>query len=79
MKGFKITMFALKTGEVAFLINITKRTLQNWLESGKIVAPQKSPNGYYMWTENEVREAREYLLRLNANTNYQTLSNKGHN
>jgi DNA-binding transcriptional MerR regulator len=63
-------MYSLKTGEVASLINVTKRTLQNWLDLGKITAPQKSHNGYYVWTESEIREAKEYLTRLKARTNY---------
>jgi len=64
-----------KTGEVARLINITKRTLQNWLESGKIPQPQKDMNGYYIWTEMDVHAAQSYLQRLNATTRYRT---RGH-
>lgn len=59
-----------KTGEVAQLINITKRTLQNWLESEKIPRPQKDSNGYYIWSEADVRAAQNYLLRLKSTTRY---------
>ncbi|MGH9945365.1 MAG: MerR family DNA-binding transcriptional regulator, partial [Pyrinomonadaceae bacterium] len=48
-----------KTGEVAQLINVTKRTLQNWLESEKIPRPQKALNGYYIWSDSDVRTAQE--------------------
>jgi DNA-binding transcriptional MerR regulator len=59
-----------KTGEVAELINVTKRTLQNWLELGKVPRPQKDPNGYYAWSEEEVRSAQNYLQRLKSTTRY---------
>jgi DNA-binding transcriptional MerR regulator len=59
-----------KTGEVAQLINITKRTLQNWLELEKIPRPQKDLNGYYIWTEMDIKAAQSYLQRLKATTRY---------
>jgi DNA-binding transcriptional MerR regulator len=59
-----------KTGEVAQLINVTKRTLQNWLEMGKIPRPQKASNGYYIWSEADIRAAQNYLLRLKSTTRY---------
>jgi DNA-binding transcriptional MerR regulator len=59
-----------KTGEVAQLINVTKRTLQNWLVSEKIPQPQKDTNGYYIWTEMDVQAAQTYLQRLKATTRY---------
>ena len=60
----------MKTGEVARLLNISKRTLQNWLKNEKIESPQKSSNGYYVWTNAEIRDAREYKLRLEQSTRY---------
>jgi DNA-binding transcriptional MerR regulator len=59
-----------KTGEVAQLINVTKRTLQNWLEMEKIPRPQKDANGYYIWSEADVKAAQNYLLRLKTTTHY---------
>ena len=59
-----------KTGEVAQLINVTKRTLQNWLELEKIPPPQKDLNGYYIWSDSDVRTAQEYLQRLKSTTRY---------
>ena len=59
-----------KTGEVAQLINVTKRTLQNWLEMGKIPRPQNASNGYYIWSEADIRAAQNYLLRLKSTTRY---------
>jgi DNA-binding transcriptional MerR regulator len=63
-------MQSWKTGEVADLINVTKRTIQNWLESQKIPRPQKDTNGYYMWSEVDVRAAQNYLHRLKSTTRY---------
>jgi DNA-binding transcriptional MerR regulator len=59
-----------KTGEVAELINVTKRTLQNWLVMQKIPRPQKDGNGYYIWTEMDIKAAQSYLQRLKATTRY---------
>ena len=59
-----------KTGEVARLINVTKRTLQNWLELEKIPRPQKDSNGYYIWSDVDVRSAQIYLQRLKSTTRY---------
>jgi len=59
-----------KTGEVAEMINVTKRTLQNWLMSNKIPQPQKDVNGYYIWTETDIKAAQSYLQRLKATTRY---------
>lgn len=59
-----------KTGEVAQLINVTKRTIQNWLESEKIPRPQKDVNGYYIWSDVDVRAAQAYVQRLKSTTRY---------
>ena len=59
-----------KTGEVAKLINVTKRTLQNWLDSEKIPRPQKAENGYYIWSDMDVKAAQIYLARLKSTTRY---------
>jgi DNA-binding transcriptional MerR regulator len=59
-----------KTGEVAQLINVTKRTLQNWLEQEKIPRPQKGSNGYYVWYPVDVTAAQNYLQRLKSTTRY---------
>lgn len=64
-----------KTGEVAKLINVTKRTLQNWLQLEKIPQPQKDENGYYIWTETDIKTAQTYLQRLKATTRYRV---RGH-
>jgi DNA-binding transcriptional MerR regulator len=59
-----------KTGEVAQLINVTKRTLQNWMEQEKIPRPQKASNGYYIWSAIDVKAAQNYLHRLKSTTRY---------
>lgn len=64
-----------KSGEVAHLINVTKRTLQNWLRQEKITRPQKNQSGYYVWTDEDVMDARQYAQRLKATTRYRL---KGH-
>ena len=59
-----------KTGEVAQLINVTKRTLQNWLAEEKIPRPLKGPNGYYEWSSADVLAAQSYVQRLKTTTRY---------
>lgn len=59
-----------KTGEVASLINVTKRTIQNWLEQEKIPRPHKAKNGYYIWSEPDVKAAQHYLQLLKSTTRY---------
>jgi excisionase family DNA binding protein len=59
-----------KTGEVAQLINVTKRTIQNWLEQEKIPRPQKGENGYYIWSAMDVKAAQNYVQRLKLTTRY---------
>ena len=63
-------MQSWKTGEVAQLINVTKRTLQNWLAEEKIPRPLKGPNGYYEWSSADVLAAQSYLHRLKSTTRY---------
>jgi DNA-binding transcriptional MerR regulator len=60
----------MKTGEVAILIKVSKRTLQNWLKHDKIEAPQKGPNGYYVWTNADIRAAQEYRVKLERSKRY---------
>lgn len=37
---------------------------------GKIPRPQKASNGYYIWSEADIRAAQNYLLRLKSTTRY---------
>ena len=63
-------MIKLKTGEVADLLNVSKRTIQNWLARNKITEPPKNDSGYYEWDEEDIRHAREYLQTLKLTTKY---------
>jgi excisionase family DNA binding protein len=60
----------MSTGEVARLIGVSKRTLQNWLRLQKIETPQKGANGYYLWSSADVRAAQEYKVMLQSKTKY---------
>jgi DNA-binding transcriptional MerR regulator len=63
-------MIYSSTGEVARLIGVSKRTLQNWLKLQKINPPQKDVNGYYLWSNDDVRAAQEYKVLLQHSTKY---------
>ena len=52
----------LNSARVANILGTTKRTLHNWIQSGKIPAPDVNPeNGYYRWTMAEIEGIRMIL------------------
>jgi excisionase family DNA binding protein len=54
---------ALTSEQVASILGVSKRTLKNWLRSGKIPEPKRNPrNNYRMWTLTDVEVIR-YILR----------------
>jgi len=63
-------MGSMKTGEVANLIKVSKRTLQNWLKHDKIEPPQKGENGYYLWTNADIRAVQEYKVKIERSKRY---------
>jgi DNA-binding transcriptional MerR regulator len=47
------------SARVARILGITKRTLLNWVKSGKIPTPEVNPkNGYLLWTIADVEAVR---------------------
>lgn len=63
-------MIYLSTGEVATLIGVSKRTLQNWLRFQKIDSPQKANNGYYLWSTTDIQSAQKYKTFIETTTHY---------
>lgn len=54
----KTRYFTMK--DVIALLGVTKNTIINWEESGKIPSPKRDPIfGYRLWTENELDNMRE--------------------
>ena len=52
----------LSSARVANILGTTKRTLHNWIHTGKIPVPDVNPeNGYYRWTMPEVESLRMIL------------------
>ncbi len=52
----------LTSAQVAAALGVTKRTLHNWIKSGKITAPEVNPaNRYYRWTLVDVEAIRTNL------------------
>jgi DNA-binding transcriptional MerR regulator len=48
-----------RTVEVARMLGVTKRTLNRWIASGRIPAPERHPeNGYHLWTSNDLQAVR---------------------
>ena len=65
-----LLMIYLSTGEVAKLLGISKRTLQNWLKLEKITIPEKGNNGYYLWSMADVQIAQQYKNYIETTTHY---------
>jgi hypothetical protein len=52
------------TFEVARFAGVTVRTVYNWLSEGKIAEPERSSNGYRLWTPEAVATAIELNHRI---------------
>ncbi|MEO8657473.1 MAG: helix-turn-helix domain-containing protein [Bryobacteraceae bacterium] len=52
----------LTSAKVALMLGISKRTLHNWVKSGKITPPEvDASNGYYLWKMADVDAVRNIL------------------
>jgi DNA-binding transcriptional MerR regulator len=52
----------LQTAEVASLIGITKQTILNWINDGRILDAERNPvNNYRQWTEHDVERIRHMI------------------
>ena len=52
----------LSSARVARILQVSKRTLLNWVQSGRISKPEVNPeNGYLMWTMSDVEAIRTAL------------------
>jgi excisionase family DNA binding protein len=52
----------LSSEQVASILGVTKRTLKNWLRSGRIPEPNRNPrNNYRVWTLTDIEVIRRIL------------------
>jgi DNA-binding transcriptional MerR regulator len=52
----------LTSEQVATILGVTKKTLKNWLKSGKVPEPARNPvNNYRIWTLPDVDAIRNIL------------------
>jgi DNA-binding transcriptional MerR regulator len=52
----------LRTGQVAEILGITKKTLKNWLKAQFIPEPERHPvNRYRRWTLQDIESIRRIL------------------
>jgi DNA-binding transcriptional MerR regulator len=59
----------LTTARVARILGITKRTLHNWIKSGKVPGPEANPsNGYLQWTMADVEVVRNALTEESSDS-----------
>lgn len=50
------------TAKVAKMLGVSKGTLHNWMQAGKIPKPDcNAVNGYYRWTQNDVDAVRAIM------------------
>ena len=62
MRGADSQVEYLSSARVARILQISKRTLLNWVRLGKIPQPDVNPqNGYLMWTMSDVEAIRTAL------------------
>ena len=59
----------LTTARVARILGVSKRTLHNWIKSGKVPGPEVNPeNGYLRWTMSDVEAARNVLMEESSDS-----------
>lgn len=52
----------LTTHRVARILSISKKTLHNWVQTGKVPHPPINPdNGYFLWTMADIQTIRSIL------------------
>lgn len=52
----------LSSARVARILQVSKRTLLNWVHAGRVPRPEINPeNGYFMWTMPDVDAIRTAL------------------
>jgi DNA-binding transcriptional MerR regulator len=52
----------LSSEQVATILGVTKKTLKNWLKSGKVPEPARNPdNNYRIWTLADVDAIRNII------------------
>lgn len=52
----------LTSHRVARMLSISKKTLHNWVNSGKVPRPPVNPdNGYLLWTMSDIEVLRNIL------------------
>jgi DNA-binding transcriptional MerR regulator len=50
-----MSKFTYTTQEVADILGVTKKTLLNWIRSGKVPEPRRDEkNNYRMWTAEDI-------------------------
>ncbi len=48
--------------QVANMLGVSKSTLHNWMQSGKVPRPERNAvNGYYRWTQNDIEAIRAIM------------------
>jgi excisionase family DNA binding protein len=69
MRGVERSPEYLTTARVARILGITKRTLHNWIKSGKVPGPEANPgNGYLQWTMSDVEVVRNVLMEVSSDS-----------
>ena len=69
MRGAERSQEYLTTARVARILGITKRTLHNWIKSGKVPGPEANPdNGYLQWTMSDVEVVRNVLMEASSDS-----------
>lgn len=54
----------LRTKEVAARIGVHPETLKRWIRKGKIPSPNRDRNGWYIFDEQDLKNAMEYANKI---------------
>jgi DNA-binding transcriptional MerR regulator len=55
--------------DVLEIIGVSRKTLKSWLKKG-VASPGRSPNGYRIFDDDDLRRLVEYKSQLIATTRY---------
>lgn len=54
----------LRTREIANKINVHPETIKRWIRQGKVPAPNRDRNGWYIFDEQDIKNIVEYATKI---------------
>jgi predicted site-specific integrase-resolvase len=54
----------LRTRDIADKINVHPETIKRWIKQGKVPAPNRDRNGWYVFDDQDVKNITEYANKI---------------